>query len=230
MRNRGKLTLLLLLALLAALPAAAQPQCRLPAEPLPVQACDRHEASRGQAGDFDFYVLSFSWSPAFCETAAGRRSPLQCRDDGSGRRFGWVVHGLWPQYARSRGIAPPWPQYCRPVAPAPEAVLRRHLCTTPDPRLLQCEWAKHGSCAGFETPVAYFDAMAAAAARVRLPDPPADGRGSAAAMTAAVVAANPGLRPAMLQVLHRDGRIREIRVCLDFALRDFVACGAAPQR
>src|SRR3546814_3703817 len=89
MRNRGKLTLLLLLALLAALPAAAQPQCRLPQQ-VPVQACNRHEAPRGQPGDFDFYLLSFSWSPAFCATAAGRRSALQCRDN----HFGWVLHGL----------------------------------------------------------------------------------------------------------------------------------------
>src|SRR3546814_10719796 len=80
MRNRGKLTLLLLLALLAALPAAAQPQCRLPQQ-VPVQACNRHEAPRGQPGDFDFYLLSFSWSPAFCATAPGRRSALQCRSD-----------------------------------------------------------------------------------------------------------------------------------------------------
>src|SRR3546814_6869806 len=103
---------------------------------VPVQACNRHEAPRGQPGDFDFYLFSFSWSPAFCATAAGRRSALQCRDN----HFGWVLHGLWPQYAASRGITPPWPQYCGPVAPVPEAVLRRHLCATPDPRLLQCEW------------------------------------------------------------------------------------------
>lgn len=226
MRNRGKLTLLLLLALLAAAPAAAQPSCRLPDAPLPVQACDRRAASRGQAGDFDYYVLSFSWSPAFCDTAAGRRSPLQCRDN----RFGWVVHGLWPQYAASRGVTPPWPQFCAAVAPVPEAVLRRHLCATPDARLMQCEWAKHGSCTGLASPAAYFDAMAAAAARLSLPDPPADGRGDAAAMTAALVAANPGLRPAMLQVLRRDGRIREIRVCLDSHLQNFTACAAGISR
>ncbi|MFC3675219.1 ribonuclease T2 family protein [Ferrovibrio xuzhouensis] len=225
MRNRGKLTLLLLLALFAALPAAAQPSCRLPQQ-VPVQACDRHEAPRGRSGDFDYYLLSFSWSPAFCATAAGRRSPLQCRDN----RFGWVLHGLWPQYDASRGVTPSWPQYCSPVAPVPEAVLRRHLCATPDPRLLQCEWAKHGSCAGFGSAAAYFDAMAAAAARLRVPDPPAEGRGSATAMTAALVAANPGLQPAMLQVLRRDGRIRKIRVCLDSGLRDFVACKGTGSR
>lgn len=218
MAKLGKVVLFLL-ALLAAAPAAAQPQCRLP-DSLPERPCAQQGEARGRPGDFDYVMLSFSWSPAFCATAAGRRSPLQCRDN----RFGWVLHGLWPQYAPARGIAPPWPQFCRAVPPVPAAVLRRHFCATPDARLMQCEWAKHGSCSGFATAAAYFDAMAAAAARLTLPDPPGDGRGSAAAMAAAVLAANPVLRPAMLQVVRYDDRIREIRVCLDSALRDFVVC------
>ncbi|NUR13135.1 MAG: ribonuclease T, partial [Bradyrhizobium sp.] len=46
-------------------------------------------------GEFDFYVLSLSWSPSFCEEAAerGGRSQIQC----SGRPYAFVVHGLWPQ-------------------------------------------------------------------------------------------------------------------------------------
>src|ERR1700710_254560 len=39
-------------------------------------------------GEFDFYVLSLSWSPSFCEAASersnGGRSPAQC---GGGARF-----------------------------------------------------------------------------------------------------------------------------------------------
>src|SRR5450830_1812920 len=49
-------------------------------------------------GEFDFYVLSLSWSPSFCEEASergnGGRSQAQC----GGRPFSFVVHGLWPQY------------------------------------------------------------------------------------------------------------------------------------
>jgi ribonuclease T2 len=217
MRRLGNIAVLLLGLL--AVDAAAQPQCRLP-DSIPVEACGRDGVARGRAGDFDFYILSMSWSPAYCATAAGRRSPLQCRDN----RFGWVPHGLWPQYAAARGIAPSWPQYCGPAAPLPAEILRRHLCVMPDPRLMQCEWAKHGSCAGFASADAYFDALTAATTRLALPDPPGDGRGSAAAMRAALLAANPALRPEMLQVVRREGRIREIRVCLDTALRDFVAC------
>ena len=64
-------------------------------------------------GEFDFYVLSLSWSPSFCEEAAERgnegRSQAQC----GGRPFSFVVHGLWPQYEHG------FPDYCqRPVAAA----------------------------------------------------------------------------------------------------------------
>src|SRR6266851_217650 len=49
-------------------------------------------------GEFDFYLLSLSWSPSFCEQASergsGGRSQIQC----GGRPYYFVVHGLWPQY------------------------------------------------------------------------------------------------------------------------------------
>src|SRR5262249_22498074 len=48
-------------------------------------------------GEFDYYVLSLSWSPSFCETAGGNNARrLQC----GGRPYSFVVHGLWPQYER----------------------------------------------------------------------------------------------------------------------------------
>lgn len=50
------------------------------------------------AGVFDYYVLSLSWSPTFCLT---HQNDSQC----SGKGYGFVLHGLWPQYARGG-----WPQ------------------------------------------------------------------------------------------------------------------------
>ncbi|WP_446699423.1 ribonuclease T2 family protein [Agrobacterium cavarae] len=52
---------------------------------------------------FDFYVLSLSWSPAFCASDAGRNSRQQC---GADRKFGFVVHGLWPQNDQG------YPEFC----------------------------------------------------------------------------------------------------------------------
>lgn len=213
----GGLALLLLLA--APEPAAAQQQCRLP-DRLSVSPCDRREESRGSKGDFDHYILSFSWSPAFCDSPAGRRATLQCRDN----RFGWILHGLWPQYA-SRRAGQLWPQYCGPVPPVPEPVLRRYLCSSPDPRLMQCEWAKHGSCSDFATPEAYFAAQQRVADRLVLPEPQAGQ--SASAFAAAVAAANAGLgleRRHLRVVENKTSEIREIRVCLTRDLATFRPC------
>src|SRR6266404_463106 len=66
-------------------------------------------------GEFDFYVLSLSWSPSFCEQASergGGRSQIQC----GGRPYSFVVHGLWPQY--ERGFA----DYCQRPAPRLETI------------------------------------------------------------------------------------------------------------
>ncbi|WP_298728759.1 hypothetical protein [uncultured Ferrovibrio sp.] len=215
----GKVIALFVLSL-ATLPAgafaAAQSSCRLPAR-IEAAPCAKREASRGEAGDFDYYILSLSWSPAFCNSAAGRRHGTQCRDN----RFGWVVHGLWPQYEKARGVTPPWPQYCASVAPLPAPLLRRHLCTLPDAQLMQCQWAKHGSCSGFSDPADYFAAIEALRSRFVLPEP----SGSAADLSRAVAAANPGLRRSHVRVVRKDGRIAELRICLSRNLQQTVNCG-----
>lgn len=212
---------LLALLLLMAWPASAQQQCRLP-DRLTVAPCPSlgREEARGQKGDFDHYILSFSWSPAFCDSPAGKRASLQCRDNS----FGWIVHGLWPQYA-TRRAGQLWPQYCGPVQPVPEPVLRRHLCASPDPRLMQCEWAKHGSCSDFATPDAYFEAQNRLAGSLTLPAPQ-PGQ-SAGAFATAVVNANTGrgLQRHHLRVVGGRGlEIREIRICVERDLGRFRAC------
>src|ERR1044072_2158162 len=73
-------------------------------------------------GEFDFYVLSLSWSPSFCEAASergnkGRSQVAQC----GGRPFSFVVHGLWPQYERG------FPEFCQRPAPRLE---RHHMTLT----------------------------------------------------------------------------------------------------
>src|SRR5690242_6830383 len=63
--------------------------------------------ARGEPGRFDFYLLSLSWSPSFCETASGAARGEQCGP----RPYSFVVHGLWPQYERG------FPQNCQVPPP-----------------------------------------------------------------------------------------------------------------
>ena len=59
----------------------------------PALARHPHTAASGQcAGHFDYYLLSLSWSPSYCLVHPADR--YQCQ----GRGFGFVLHGLWPQF------------------------------------------------------------------------------------------------------------------------------------
>ncbi|OZA15929.1 MAG: ribonuclease T, partial [Rhodobacterales bacterium 17-64-5] len=62
------------------------------------------EAEGEKAGDFDYYVLSLSWSAAWCALEGDAQDDPQCDN---GRGFTFVLHGLWPQYEAG------WPSYCR---------------------------------------------------------------------------------------------------------------------
>ena len=50
---------------------------------------------QNQPGQFDFYVLSLSWSPSFCDAAGDRgKQQAECGE----RPYSFVVHGFW-QYS-----------------------------------------------------------------------------------------------------------------------------------
>jgi ribonuclease T2 len=114
-------------------------------------------------GEFDYYVLSLSWSPSFCEEASERgtegRSQAQC----GGRPFSFVVHGLWPQYERG------FPEYCqRPSPRLDRNIMSSMLDLMPAPGLVFNEWDKHGTCSGLPAR-AYFETIRKARAAVKIP-------------------------------------------------------------
>src|SRR5438046_4354132 len=70
------------------------------------------EQRQNEPGQFDFYVLSLSWSPSFCDAATERSAERAAREPQCGERpYSFVVHGLWPQYDRG------FPEYCQNPAP-----------------------------------------------------------------------------------------------------------------
>lgn len=99
---------------------------------------------RNVAGQFDYYALVLSWSPTHCASTE-RDDDTQCnRRDG--RRYNFVLHGLWPQYERG------FPGDCdtgrRPYVP--ERVIEDAMDVMPSRPLIIHEYRKHGTCSGLE--------------------------------------------------------------------------------
>lgn len=205
-------------ALAALLPSAAAHaqayRCPVPAGALPVRPEPPTADQPRRLLPIGGYTLAISWAPRYCR-AHGQdpAARLQCRDG----RFGWTLHGLWPD-----GEGRDWPQYCRAAALLPSAVIRRHLCATPSAQLLQHEWAKHGTCMAGYTPERYFARPNALYARLRYPDMKGLSRAplTAGGVAAAMAGANPGLTPDMMRVTaDRHGWLDELWLCLDRRFR-----------
>jgi ribonuclease T2 len=182
-----------------------------------LMAAGAARAQNNQPGDFSFYVLSLSWSPAYCETEKSSRSfQQQC---GTKRPFAFVVHGLWPQYERG------FPAFCDRNAPrVPQREIDGMLDLTPSSGLVIQQWRKHGSCTGMSSS-AFFEAVRAARAKVTIPKDFESTETyrtvSPGAVEQAFLEANPGLKPDMIAVDCDDRRLREVRVCMtkDLAFR-----------
>ncbi|BAY34359.1 ribonuclease T2 [Nostoc carneum NIES-2107] len=100
--------------------------------------------NRGTPGQFDFYVLTLSWSPDYCANN-GDRDPQQCK---AGKKLGFVLHGLWPQYQKG------YPANCSSEK-LPKKLKQEFAGLFPSPKLYDHEWEKHGTCSG-KTPKEYL--------------------------------------------------------------------------
>src|SRR5436190_369692 len=173
---------------------------------------------QNQPGQFDFYVLSLSWSPSFCEAAGERGTPPQ--QQCGARPYSFVVHGLWPQYERG------FPEFCQQPAPRLDRnIVSSMLDLMPAPGLIFNEWSKHGTCFT-SNPRAYFETIRKARAMVKIPDtyiePARMLTVSPEEVEEGFVKANPGLSKAGVAVICDNRRLREVRVCLskDLQFRD----------
>ena len=160
------------------------------------------------------YTLAVTWAPQYCRSNARDVSAqFQCA---SGNRFGFTLHGLWPD-----GEGKDWPQYCRPTELLSRQTLSANLCATPSVQLLQHEWAKHGTCMS-DTPADYFARSSRLYAGLRYPDMSKLSRRplTAGGLAAAVARANPGMRADMMRVTSaKGGWLDELWVCLDKRFR-----------
>jgi ribonuclease T2 len=180
-------------------------------------------APRDAPGDFDFYVLSLSWSPSYCRFAD---DPDLSQCDLESR--GFIVHGLWPQYERG------YPSWCPSSLPrrVPAGVVDSIDDIMPSEGLIRHEWEKHGLCAGLY-PNEYFSLVRRAFQKVRIPmeftTATRDRRVNPAAIESAFAAANPGLSPAGMAAICSRGHFAELRICLDKSL-NFRRCVEVDRR
>ncbi|MEP5762055.1 MAG: ribonuclease T2 [Litoreibacter sp.] len=172
------------------------------------------------AGEFDYYVMSLSWSPNWCATEGDARDSDQCdpRHD-----YGWILHGLWPQFERG------FPSYCRTRERDPSRGQTKAMQDVmASGGLAWHQWKKHGRCSGlsstdyFQTSRDAYDSVVRPAVfrkldkTVKLP---------AKVVEDAFLEKNPKLNPDMITITCRGAHIQEARICLTKSLSPR-KCGA----
>ena len=172
-----------------------------------------------KAGDFDYYVMSLSWSPTWCVLQGDARKSDQCdaRHD-----HGWILHGLWPQYHRG------FPSLCRSTERPPTRRMTNDMADIMGTSgLAWYQWKKHGTCSGLSAS-AYYALSRETYERIIRP-PVFRGLEQAVRLPASVVedaflASNPGLERDMITITCKNNHIQEARLCLSKSL-DPVPCG-----
>ncbi|NTF07072.1 ribonuclease [Agrobacterium rubi] len=182
-------------------------------------------APRRLGSGFDFYVLSLSWSPAFCASDAGRNSRQQC---GTDRKYGFVVHGLWPQNDND------YPEFCGKDRNerVPDALGRGMFDIMPSMGLIGHQWRKHGTCSGLSQ-AEYLETTRAAYQRVTLPKDIASGSAprtlSADAIESAFISVNPALTKQGIAISCDGPKLEEVRICMNKDL-SFRTCPQVDRR
>jgi ribonuclease T2 len=183
----------------------------------------RHHRSKsvGEPGQFDYYAMALSWAPAFCAT---HDDPVECAP---GKRAGFVLHGLWPQYSKG------YPQSCS-TERLSDADRVRYAALYPSPNMITHEWSKHGTCSGLP-PAAYFALSEKLRGQLAVPPaylrPAQPVKTTVADFAATFRAANPRLPDnAVLPFCSANGRfLNEIHACYDKS-GAAMSCGAAEVR
>ena len=177
-------------------------------------------ADGDKAGEFDYYLLALSWSPAWCALTGDDRHDPQC-DAGRGLTF--TVHGLWPQYETG------YPSDCFTTSTDPS---RTDTAAMTDimggAGLAFYEWQKHGRCSGLSARD-YFATLRRARDSITIPPVFAkidhDLTIDASVIQDAFLEKNRQLGADGVTVTCKQGKIQEVRICLT---RDLAPRTCAP--
>jgi ribonuclease T2 len=169
----------------------------------------RHHHSKsheGTAGEFDYYLLSLSWAPTYCLTHSGDG------DECASKGYGFVLHGLWPQYEGGG-----YPEQCETDYDLSADASAKGRSLYPSPRLMSHEWQTHGTCSGLSA-LEYFRTADRSTASVRIPAefeaPRTDGTLTAGQIIDRFRKSNPSMPDGSMTVACSRANISEIRICL----------------
>ena len=163
--------------------------------------------------------MSLSWSANWCVLEGDARNSPQC--DAS-EDFGWILHGLWPQYERG------YPEYCNTNARTPSRSDTNAMTDIMGTAgLAWHQWRKHGVCTGLSSDD-YYSLSREAYARITRPKVfrtlDRDITLPASVVEDAFLRDNPTLEADQITITCKSGYIQEARICLtrDLEFRD---CG-----
>lgn len=176
-------------------------------------------SAQNRAGDFDYYVMSLSWSANWCALEGDSRNSPQCEPEA---KFGWILHGLWPQFERG------YPANCDTTERAPS---RSDIAAMADimgtSGLAWHQWRKHGVCSGLSSDD-YFALSRQAYANITRPavfrELTREVTLPASLIEKAFIKENPALAADQITVTCKSGYIQEARICLTRNL-EFRDCG-----
>jgi ribonuclease T2 len=170
-------------------------------------------------GDFDYYVLTLSWSPGFCDTGGAAKSPEQCA---AGAGEGFVVHGLWPENFNRA-----YPEDCGEPGHISSQAMAETRGVYPNEGLARYEYVKHGLCTGLG-PENYFAAVKYARDQFTIPDALKAPRERITTTPSGIesdfIAVNPNLTADNMAVTCEGGELVDVRFCISKNLGAFVVC------
>jgi ribonuclease T2 len=201
-------------------PPAAQTAPSPPpaAQTAPAPAVAAQAAPAVATTQFDYYVMTLSWAPGFCDLGGKETSSPECAE-GSGD--GFVVHGLWPNNEYR-----PSPESCLGRDPTSDDLEDEHG-VYPNDRLAAYEYRKHGTCTGL-SPHDYFAVVRSVRARLKIPEmfqaPSEQLHMAPEEVAQAFMAANPNLHPDNMAISCSNAELVDVRFCLAKDLSSYAIC------
>jgi len=167
---------------------------------------------------FDYYVMTLSWAPGFCDLGGKDTSSPECAE---GSSDGFVVHGLWPDNEFR-----PNPEACRGQDATPADLDDEHG-VYPNDRLAAYEYRKHGTCTGLSAHD-YFATVRSVRTRLKIPEmfqaPSEQLKMAPEEIEQAFMTANANLHPDNMAISCSNGELVDVRFCLAKDLSSYAVC------